>query len=308
MDIINDFEKNLNAAFADNQVLGVDAAKGKRMYMDAIKELSEEERDDNYPPLQYLRKKSDLVKIYELVKNKKLSNNKIKQEIKKLLKEPDQINDFLKSILGSRTKKSENTEATSTGGGAGAFETPLFGKKMNENKLKGGLSDRMTITDIAKKHKVDINHIKKQFTIGKKVELEHTNDVKEAEEITMDHLVEDPNYYTKLKKIETKEATSTSSSGQYDVPGFEDVKMRGNNPKGSGRSFKKPQLPGGKFVQVKKKCKRFPYCNQGDIKALNIFENETLKTTIKNMSRKYQISEDLIKNYILKEFETNKNK
>jgi hypothetical protein len=40
MDIINDFEKNLNAAFADNQVLGVDAAKGKRMYMDAIKELS----------------------------------------------------------------------------------------------------------------------------------------------------------------------------------------------------------------------------------------------------------------------------
>ena len=166
----------------------------------------------------------------------------------------------------------------------------------------------MTITDIAKKHKVDINHIKKQFTIGKKVELEHTNDTKEAEEITMDHLVEDPNYYTKLKKIETKEATSTSSSGQYDVPGFEDVKMRGNNPKGSGRSFKKPQLPGGKFVQVKKKCKRFPYCNQGDIKALNIFENETLKTTIKNMSRKYQISEDLIKNYILKEFETNKNK
>jgi hypothetical protein len=108
------------------------------------------------------------------------------------------------------------------------------------------------------------------------------------------------------KKVETKEATSTGF-GIYDAPGFEDVKMRGNRPKGRGRSFKKPQLPGGKFVQVKKKCKRFPYCNQGDIKALKIFENETLKSTIENMSKKYGLSENVIKEFILKEMQINKN-
>ena len=49
----------------------------------------------------------------------------------------------------------------------------------------------------------------------------------------------------------------------------------------------KTQYPGGKFVQVKKKCTKFPYCNQGDIKALKLTENETVKkiiTKIKNKS------------------------
>ncbi len=36
---------------------------------------------------------------------------------------------------------------------------------------------------------------------------------------------------------EFKEATSSSSVGAYDAPGFEDVLMRGNHPIGRGRSF-----------------------------------------------------------------------
>lgn len=32
----------------------------------------------------------------------------------------------------------------------------------------------------------------------------------------------------------------------------------------------KPWWPGGSFVTVKKKCQKFPYCNQGDINALNL--------------------------------------
>ena len=308
MDIISNFEKNLNAALTDNQVLGPDAANARRDVMGAIKELSEEDTNKDYKPLQYLKKKSHLVDILDLVKNKKLSNTKIKQEIKKYLKDPDQLNEFLQSILDSRTKKGENKEATSAGAGVGAFEGPLFGKKMNEEKLKGGLSDKKSLEDIAKKHKVSITQIQNQLKIGMKVEKEHTDTTKMAEEIAMDHLYEDPNYYSKLKKIETKEATSSSSIGQYDAPGFEDVKMRGNNPRGRGRSFKKTQIPGGKFVQVKKKCKRFPYCNQGDIKALNIFENETLNSTIEKISKKYGLSEDVIKEFILKEIRINNNK
>jgi hypothetical protein len=229
--------------------------------------------------------------------------------------------------------------------------------------------------------------------------MEHTNSRQKAKEIAMDHLYEKPKYYSKLKKIETKEATSSSSVGIYDAPGFEDVKMRGNHPKGSGRTHKKPlipggkfisentkkemedmtddeifdlrdseylklkdvinsvktkgqydtmmnywnlfqkkfdgfipkrlkdkieskidnkkkilnkdkkeidevkksriQVPGGKFVQVKEKCKKFPYCNQGDIKALKIFENKKLKEVISKISKEKQISENLIKKILI---------
>jgi hypothetical protein len=66
---------------------------------------------------------------------------------------------------------------------------------------------------------------------------------------------------------------------------------------------KKTQIPGGKFVQVKKKCQKFPYCNQGDIKALKIFENEKVKKAIQNISKRHNISENVIKTIIAYEYE-----
>jgi hypothetical protein len=102
----------------------------------------------------------------------------------------------------------------------------------------------------------------------------------------------------KPKKIEATEATGSGSVGAYDAPGFEDVKMKGNHERGSGRSYKNTQIPGGKFVQVKKKCKKFPYCNQGDIKALKIWENKMLQKVITDISKKQNISESIIKNII----------
>lgn len=41
-----------------------------------------------------------------------------------------------------------------------------------------------------------------QLKKGIKVELEHSGDAPLAQEIAMDHLVEDPEYYTKLEKME----------------------------------------------------------------------------------------------------------
>jgi hypothetical protein len=59
------------------------------------------------------------------------------------------------------------------------------------------------------------------------------------------------------------------------------------------RGKSKTQIPGGQFVQVKKKCKTFPYCNQGDIKALKLSEQKNvLDNIIKKMSYKYNISEN----------------
>ena len=55
---------------------------------------------------------------------------------------------------------------------------------------------------MAKKHTVELEKLKQELDKGVKVEMEHTEDVNVAKEIAMDHLAEDPNYYTKLKRIE----------------------------------------------------------------------------------------------------------
>ena len=93
------------------------------------------------------------------------------------------------------------------------------------------------------------------------------------------------------KKVETKEATGSSSTGSYSQPSIWAKSMSKKNFRG----YDKPMVPGGKFVTVKKKCKKFPYCNQGDIKALKIFENEVVKNVIKNLAKKHNLSESYVK-------------
>ena len=183
-------------------------------------------------------------------------------------------------------------------------------KQMSEEKLKGGKADNKTFEDLVNKNKQkgkDVGlvekELKKQLNKGIKVEMEHTDDRGKAKEIAMDHLFEDPKYYDKLQKIEAKEATSSSSAGQYSTPKMWAKSMNKKDFRGAS----KPQIPGGKFVQVKKKCKTFPYCNQGDIKALNIFENETLKKVISKVSKEHNISENVIKTILAYEYEKNKN-
>ena len=238
-----------------------------------------------------------------------------------------------------------------------------YSSEMKEtNKLKGGNADNKTLKDLAKKHckgsaaedKINkmLVHLKKQFEQGLKIEKEHTKDESKAKEIVMDHLDEDPNYYTKLKKIERKEnneATGSGSSGAFEGPLFggdtefgkksdsetprletkekkikEQVeKVEATEATGSGsvggystpamwaKSTKKKdwgpsrktQIPGGGFVKVKKKCTKFPYCNQGDINALKITKNESVKEAIKNVARNMGVSENVIKTILEHEYE-----
>jgi len=79
---------------------------------------------------------------------------------------------------------------------------------MSKEKLQGGLADNKTIEDVAKKHKVDVDLLKIQLKNGIEVEHEHVKDSKMAKEIALDHLMEDPQYYIKLKKVEEKESTN----------------------------------------------------------------------------------------------------
>jgi hypothetical protein len=73
----------------------------------------------------------------------------------------------------------------------------------------GHLSKSMSPQDIANKHKVDIDAIKRQLKMGIKVEKEHTSNLKAATRIALDHLYEDPKYYSKLSKIRLEEIKYT---------------------------------------------------------------------------------------------------
>ena len=72
------------------------------------------------------------------------------------------------------------------------------------NILKGGKADNLTLNDLAKKFNVSVESIKNQINKGVKVELEHTDDKAKATEIAMDHLSEFPDYYDRLEKMENK--------------------------------------------------------------------------------------------------------
>lgn len=72
-------------------------------------------------------------------------------------------------------------------------------------EVAGGMSKGLSIEDIAAKHGVSVEDIESQIKLGVKVEQEHTSDVEEAKKIAMDHLVEFPDYYDRLVKME-KEA------------------------------------------------------------------------------------------------------
>ena len=253
------------------------------------------------------------------------------------------------------------------------IQTSMASNEIGE-EIKGGVADNVTLEDLSEKHGVSISHIVNQLSKGIKVEMEHTERALDALDIAIDHIFEDPNYYTKLSKMETKEgsapakdqfkidlqndpdfkefkknarrvddeiggqysfgvpnvslgddfinklkkyarisklsddditkmetkeATSSSSSGSYESPSF----LAKSTSKKDWRGASKTQIPGGKFVSIKKKCNKFPYCNQGDIKALNLYENPSVNEAIKRISTKYGIGENVIKSIIQHEYE-----
>jgi len=208
--------------------------------------------------------------------------------------------------------KEEPTEAMGAAS-AGGYVGPLFGKiekkKIKEDKLKGGLADDMSVEGLASHHGVEVEKVIDALEMGVNVELEHTTEMMLAFEIAMDHIYEDLNYYNKLEKIESKEATTSSSSGPYDAPfgGPKRDPLKIDTPKSvysnlrsvQDKNFPKYGGKGGTYVKIKDKCKKFPYCNQGDINALEFFENNIVKEAIKRVSKKYDLDSSFIKGVIM---------
>jgi hypothetical protein len=194
-------------------------------------------------------------------------------------------------------------------------------KKLKESLNEAVRSEMAQLKDLARKFAKEksqgetekeniekmLTILQRQFRKGMKVEMEHKMGVNKAKQIALDHLKENPLYYDDLEKVEkpkkteTKEATGASSAGQYSGPAFGAKSM---SPK-HWRGRAKTQIPGGAFVQVKKKCKTFPYCNQGDINAVELSRNPVVKKKKKKLAEQYGVSEELIMQIIINELYKN---
>ncbi len=232
------------------------------------------------------------------------------------------------------------------------------------DKLKGGLADKKTIEDVARKHSQFVGTMKLALAKGVKVEAEHTDNPEEREEIAMDHLWEDAEYYDKLAKMENeggkeepKETTMAGSSGSFesgmsmpvmkrDIQNFKlksqefDEAMTASVSAGAmydapiGTKKKDPLAldnvsanesasitaastknmiatkkgfprfggPDAKFVEVKDKCKTYPYCNQMvGLDNLVLKEIHGMKDAIQEAALKFGLTVKQVEEMIIKE-------
>lgn len=119
-----------------------------------------------------------------------------------------------------------------------------------------------------------------------------------------------PNNFKKYnvnEEEEVKEATTASSSGAYDAPfgdgGKNPLKIKGEKSIKNSRAVKDKNFPkwGGPesiFIKIKDKCKKYPYCNQGDINAIELLE---IQDEIKEISEKYGIPYKEMEKVVLNE-------
>jgi len=114
------------------------------------------------------------------------------------------------------------------GGGWAKIKTP----SVFEDAFPGGMADKYSLNDLAKKHGIGVDEIKSQIVKGVKVEMEHTDDKKVAFEIAKDHIFEDPKYYDKLKTIENMVIELLKKRISEDWTNSYKKSIDCNNPKG----------------------------------------------------------------------------
>jgi len=202
--------------------------------------------------------------IVDIIKKVKNKDNRLSvaNDMIKKFKEENIKFDYNEFLNMCGCSKKMETKESMGAGGSGSFEGPVF-------------SDVVLKKDI---HKF------------------HNSNLKEQQE-------------------EVGEATDASSSGSYDVPLFGKTPKGRRNPlkidgpdsiyKGravTDKKFPKWGGPGGVFVKIKEKCKKFPYCNQGDTGALEfIKEDKEIVQAITETSKKYGIPYKEMEKIVLNE-------
>ena len=209
-----------------------------------------------------------------LEKNKKLKKSAKDQFIKDVLKDKDYI-EFKKNT----EYKDERNDTRSFGTPNAAHNDP-FVKKKKYSRVGKEESKEATGSGSSGAYSGPVFGGNDEFWERSKSE---TPKLKESE----------------TEKVEAKEATTSGSVGGYESPS---MWAKSTSKKDWGPS-RKTQIPGGGFVKIKKKCTKFPYCNQGDINNLKISKNESVKEAIENVANKLGISKNVIVNILEHEFE-----
>lgn len=112
-------------------------------------------------------------------------------------------------------------------------------RKIAEDMIPGGKADKKTS-----------GFDPKQLAMGKKVEMEHTDDPRKAEEVARDHLTEFSDYYSRLKKMEA--AAEKAKEGAAEGPPFGLRGRRAGKPDGKGPLGRGPGMGRGPCGKTKK--------------------------------------------------------
>jgi hypothetical protein len=203
-----------------------------------------------------------------------------------------------------KPKKKEPKEATGSGS-SGAYSGPLFGGEMKEKwseeykksidcKIPKGFSQKAHCQSKTKKKET-----KEATSSGSTGAFTAPVGFKDSEFVRRSFKETPKLKESDVEKVEATEATTTGSSGGYESPA---MWAKSTKKKDWGPS-RKTQIPGGGFVKIKKRCTKFPYCNQGDINNVKISKNESVKEAIKKVAGKMGISESTIITILEHEYE-----
>jgi hypothetical protein len=111
------------------------------------------------------------------------------------------------------------------------------------------------------------------------------------------------------KDVQEAMDSGISAAAAFDVPLFgattkggrkNPLKIDGPESIGKSRAVKDKNFPkfggpGGIYVKIKDKCKKFPYCNQGDINAI-----EVLRESIEESAKKHGLPVEEVEKIVLK--------
>lgn len=277
----NLFKNSLDKAYSSAGVkLNSDTMGDAMKYKQAFKENEDEDKKEK----KYL----DIQDMIPMLRKQLMKGTKVDQQQKK-----------------ERTKSKEEPNEATGSGSSGGYSSPLFGGEMKEKwseeyknsincKNPKGFSQKAHCQSKAKKKET-----KEATGSGSTGAFTAPVGFKDSEFVRRSFKETPKLKESEVEKVEATEATGSGSSGGYESPA---MWAKSTKKKDWGPS-RKTQIPGGGFVKIKKKCTKFPYCNQGDINNVKISKNESVKNAIKQVAGKMGISESTIITILEHEYE-----
>jgi hypothetical protein len=277
----NLFKNSLDKAYgAAGMKLNTATMGDAQKYKQSFKENEDEDKNEK----KYL----DIQDMISVLKKQLMQGTKVDQRQKK-----------------EKTKSKEESKEATGSGSSGAYSGPLFGGEMKEKwseKYKKSIDCDNPKGFSQKAHcqsKTKKKETKEATGSGSTGAFTAPVGFKDSEFVRRSFKETPKLKESDVEKVEATEATGSGSSGGYESPA---MWAKSTKKKDWGPS-RKTQIPGGGFVKIKKKCTKFPYCNQGDISNVKISKNESVKEAIKRVSNRIGVSENTIITILEHEYE-----